>query len=111
MKKYPTLYCFPLNRIGNLVQIHCPFIGAIVKDVQSLCGLRSLLFVAKDQIYPVVQVLADVLRLQSPPVDGNELLGSGGPGRQNDIVDLLFGDLQMAQVESVRRIKINPNLY
>lgn len=63
---------------------------------------------AKDQINPVVQVLADVLRLQSPPVDGNELLGSGGPGRQYDIVDLLFGDLQMAQVESAGGIRINP---
>lgn len=52
----------------------------------------------------MMQMLANIFGLQCTTMYGNKLLGSGGPSRQNDIVDLLLGDLQVTQIESAKGI-------
>ena len=43
---------------------NCSFVEELMEDVVCPQGLFSLLFVAKDQIYPLVEVGGDIVTLQ-----------------------------------------------
>lgn len=46
-------------------EVDCPFIGEIIENIEGSGGFRSLLFVAKDQIDPLVELAGHKLTLQS----------------------------------------------
>ena len=44
---------------------NCSFIGEVVEDIVSFPSLSSGLLVAKDEVYPLVEVSRDIVTLQS----------------------------------------------
>ena len=57
------LYLPPLLGILDAVQVDIVLVCVIVEDVAGLDGLRASLFVAKDQVYPLMKVGRHILRL------------------------------------------------
>ena len=85
--------------VGAVEEDVCTFIGAVEEDVHGLLGGLALLFVAEDEVDPLVQVRTDVVALQRAPVLVDEVLGALGPRWQNDVINALCRALQPAQVE------------
>ena len=72
-----------------------------MEQIDGLDGSRPLLFAAKDQVDPFVQVLRHVVAFQGGPVQSDELARVAFcPGRQNDVVQG-HSALFAAQVEPV----------
>ena len=71
---------FPSEFILDGIQVDGALVGEVVKDVVGLFGFRSLLFVAKDEIHPMMQVAGDVFGLQRLLMDTNKLVRIGRPG-------------------------------
>ena len=60
-----------LDRVFYLVNVHGPFVEEVVEDIVSLESFFSILFVAKDEVYPLMEVGGDIVTLQS--LYGDEL--------------------------------------
>ena len=52
------------HRVGDGVQVHVALVRHVVEDIGGADGLRATLLVAKDQVYPLVQLTRHDLRLE-----------------------------------------------
>jgi hypothetical protein len=74
--------------------------------------MHYLLLIAKYQVNPFVQARADVVRLQSLPIDTHKLTGIAiGPFRENNIIKCLanrrFSNDQQRQNPDIERAKVS----
>lgn len=83
------------------VDVDVALIEERVEHVDCLDGRRSLLFEAKDEVNPLVQVLGYVIALEGGPMHSDKLAGVVlGPGRQKDVTER-YTALFHAQIELV----------
>ena len=53
------------HRVGHSCQVHLAVVRQVVEDVGGAHSFRSALFVAEDEVDPLVQLAGNDLRLQS----------------------------------------------
>jgi hypothetical protein len=53
------------HRISYRIQVNCSFIGQVIEHIKSPHSLWSLLFVAKNEINPLVKLAGNKFALQS----------------------------------------------
>lgn len=64
------------NRVFNAINVHTSFIGQVEEEVVGLERFFSLLFVAKDQVDPVMKIETDEFRLKSLAVNPHKVVCS-----------------------------------
>ena len=72
-----------LQRIFDAVNVHVALVKERMEQIDGLHGGRPLLFAAKDQVDPFVQMLRHVVALLGGPVQSDELFG---PGKKDYVV-------------------------
>lgn len=92
----------PLLCVRDAVQIGCSAVRQMMEDVEVLHGSFSSLLVPKDEIDPLVQILAHIRTLQCLSMLGDEYSWvTLGPGREFDMVNLGAVALSITKVVSV----------
>ena len=103
-----------LQRIFDTINVHVDFVEKRMEEVGGFDGRWTLLFIAEDEIDPLVQVLRDVVALQCGTMKPDEFPGIIlSPGRKYNIVQghsALFAseietvgvDQKVVQVEKFR---------
>lgn len=74
------------DRVIDRIHVHCPFVCQVIKDIRGLLRRFPPLLPPKDQIDPLVQVLAHVLALQGQPMLPDKIIRIPRPRRQYDVV-------------------------
>ena len=91
-----------LDRIHDVVEVFGAVVGEVMEDVDAFNGSLATLFAPKDEIYPLVEMLADIWAFESFSVLCNEDLGiSLSPGRKLNTVDSSTVTLPLTKIVSI----------
>lgn len=82
------------------LQIHCPCVREMEKEIVGLLCFLSVLLESEDEIDPAMQIPAHVLGFQGCTVELDEMLWIPGPSREDDIPDCLpvLGDPEIVMI-------------
>lgn len=76
--------------IFDLVEFDSVFIGQVIEKIKIIFCNLSFLFIAKNQIDPITNMLAYIIRLKFLPMLDDEIIGRRCPRRYLDVMNSLF---------------------